>query len=269
MKKDMQHLLLSAAIGDIAGSVYEFDPCRDYESINLLDAHNDYTDDSVCTFAVAEAMLEGWDIGNNLARRCAKDPHRGYGGRFGQWIYQSERMPYYSFGNGSAMRVSPAAFLASSAEEATYLAALTALPTHNHPEGVKGAVAVALATYYLLRGEDKAYVREHVLRKFYPSWDKSYAEVKDEAHFNEICQETVPQALVSFLTSHDYADALRLAIALGADADTLGAIVGPMAYACYGEMPAELIARAEARLPQWMLNVSRRIDERAAETDRK
>jgi len=260
----MKNLLLSEAIGDIAGSVYEFDPNKNYDEIVLDHPRSTYTDDTVCTFACAEALLNGLDMSENLARRCLEEPNRGYGGRFAQWLLSDKRRPYHSFGNGSAMRCSAAAFLAKSPEDCAYLATLTALPSHNHPEGVKGAVASALATFYLLHGGTRDDVRTKVLEHFYPAWTESYDEIKPDYYFDETCQLTVPAALICLLESKDYADSLRLAIALGGDADTLGAIVGPMAYALYREMPTELIEHARALLPQWMLDVSDKCDAAAA-----
>lgn len=260
----MKDLLLSAAIGDIAGMPYEFTlSTKNYDAIDLLFPRNTYTDDSVCTFACAEALLNNLDMADNLWRRCRVDMTRGYGGRFRKWLLAETVQPAYnSYGNGSGMRVSAAGFMAKSVEECIDLATQTALPTHNHPEGIKGAVATALAIHYAMTGKDKRFIRQHVLEEYYPEWAKlTYAEIHPKYRFDETCQRTIPAALMCFLESCDYEDCLKLSIALGGDADTLAAIAGPMAYAFYRTMPEALIANAKAKLPQWMLEVSEALDE--------
>jgi ADP-ribosylglycohydrolase len=168
---------------------------------------------------------------------------------------------YSSFGNGSGMRASSAGFLAKTKEECIELATRTALPTHDHPEGIKGAVATALAIFYAHQGKDKYFIRKNVLDEYYPDWsNKTYAEIKPGFHFNETCQLTIPPAIICFLESKDFEDCLKLAISLGGDADTLAAIAGPMAYAYYKFMPEELIANAKAKLPKWMLDLNDRFD---------
>lgn len=257
----LKNLLLSEAIGDIAGSVYEFHPEKDERNIHLLNDRTSYTDDTVCTFAVAEAFLHGLDVAETLARRCVGDPHRGYGAGFRAWIYSSDHRPYNSFGNGSAMRCSAAGFLARNEEECIQLATRSAECTHNHPEGIKGAVATALAVFYLMQGHDKAYVRANVLHKYYPGLkDWTVDEIYPYYTFDETCQGTVPVSLIAFLESRSYADCLRLNISLGGDADTMGAIAGPMAYAYYRKMPQSLIDNARKVLPRWMLDVNDELD---------
>lgn len=261
----MKNLLLSAAIGDIAGMPYEFGGrTKNYDAVDLLNPQNDYTDDTVCTFACAEALLNDIDVAQNLWSRCRADIYRGFGGMFARWLIAKEiQPPYNSFGNGSAMRVSAAGFMAKSEAECIDLATRIAVPTHDHPEGVKGAVATALAIYYGMNGKDKGFVREHVLEKYYPDWAAlTYEAIKPGYRFDATCQQTVPAALICFLESQDYADCLKLAIALGGDADTLAAISGPMAYAFYKTMPEKLIANAKAKLPEWMLKLNDEFDER-------
>ncbi len=259
----MKNRLLSVAVGDIAGKPYEFE-CRtkEYERVNLLRPDNDYTDDTVCTFACAEALLHRKDMAKTLWSRGGEDLFRGFGGRFAYWLISSVVKPAYnSFGNGSAMRCSAAGFMAKNKEECIGLATQTAMPTHNHPEGIKGAVATALAIHYALQDKGKGFIREQVLDEYYPSWsDKTYGEIKPSYDFDETCQQTVPAALMCFLESKDYADCLKLAIALGGDADTLAAISGPIAYAFYRQMPDELVENAKKKLPQWMLDINDEFD---------
>lgn len=259
----MKNLLLSAAIGDIGGQPYEFFGTKNYDAVNLLKPQNTYTDDTVCTFACADALLHNIDVAESLWNRCRADAFRGYGGRFARWLETKQIQPAYnSFGNGSGMRVSAAGFMARSEEECIALATKTAMPTHNHPEGIKGAVATALAIFYGMEGRDKDFIRKRVLEEYYPSWASlTYDAIKPGYHFDDTCQRTIPVALICFLESKDYADCLKMAIALGGDADTLGAISGPMAYAFYKHMPEELIANAKKKLPKWMLDVSEELDD--------
>ena len=259
----MRNLLLSAAIGDISGQPYEFrGRTKDYHRVNLLFPQNTYTDDTVCTFACADALLHNIDMAKSLWMRCRADFYRGFGGKFARWLIAKEIQPAYnSYGNGSGMRVSSAGFMAKTKEECIELATRTAMPTHNHPEGIKGAVSTALAIFYAMQGKDKKFIRKEVLEEYYPSWSElTYEEIKPGYRFDETCQETIPAALICFLESKDYEDCLKLAISLGGDSDTLGAITGPMAYAFYKEMPEELVANAKAKLPEWMLEVNDEFD---------
>lgn len=262
---NMRNLLLSAAIGDISGMPYEHNRTKDYDAVNLLEK-NDYTDDTVMTFACAEAMLYDDDIADCMRRRGNADVWRGYGTNFANWLFAKFTEPaYYSYGNGSAMRVSSAGFMATSVEECNSFATYTAMPTHNHPEGVKGAVATALAIFYAMQGKDKEFIRQHVLNEYYPEWGEfSYAMIHPSYTMDESCQGTVPAAIICFLDSKDYVDCLKLAISLGGDADTLAAIAGPIAYAYYREMPEELIANAKSKLPKWMLNINDAFDDYCA-----
>lgn len=259
----MKNLLLSAAIGDIAGMPYEFEGrTKNYNVVDLLNPQNDYTDDTVCTFACAEALLKNIDMAQNLWSRCRSDFNRGFGGRFLCWLMANDVQPsYHSYGNGSGMRVSAAGFMAKSVEECIDLATQTALPTHDHSEGIKGAVATALAIFYGMNGKDKNYIRHNVLDEYYPNWSGlTYVGIKPGYRFDETCQQTIPAALICFLESKDYVDCLKLAIALGGDADTLAAIAGPMAYAFYREMPEKLIENAKKKLPEWMLKINNEFD---------
>lgn len=261
----MRNLLLSTAIGDISGKPYESRRTRtkDYDSVDLLLPENTYSDDTVCTFACADALLNHKDMAQTLKERCMADRHRGYGGRFRQWL-DAEGIPpsYRSYGNGSAMRVSAAGFLAKSKDECIRLATETAMPTHDHPEGIKGAVATALAIHYCMNGHDKSYIKEKVLDEYYPDWSgKSYSEIKPGYHFDSSCQGSVPAALLSFLESKDFVDCLKLAISLGGDSDTLAAISAPIAYAHYRVIPEALLDNARKKLPQWMLELSESFDD--------
>lgn len=262
----MKDILLSVAVGDRAGEPYEFHPCRDYDAIIINKPGATYTDDTVCTFACAEGLLQGAkDLTPFIRSRCKADLFRGYGGMFARWLIAPDPQPYNSFGNGSAMRCAAAACLAKSKEMCIDMATTTAMPTHNHPEGIKGAVATALAIFYLKEGHDKEYIRQHVLNEYYPQWaNRTYADIKPDFYFDETCQLTVPPAIICFLESTDFTDCLKKNIALGGDADTLCAIAAPMAYAFYKEMPLDALRDTIATLPQWMLDINQQVGERMA-----
>lgn len=260
----MRNYLISEAIGDIAGSAYEGRSHRvkDYGKVKMFSSRAHFTDDTVLTFACAEAFIDQKDMAMNLWKCANEHRHAGFGSRFKHWMQAHNPQPYMSRGNGSAMRCSSAAWLATSEAECIDLATQTAAPTHNHPEGIKGAVATALAIYHLNRGEDKDFVREQILNPYYPDWaGLRYADFHDEYAFNSTCEGSVGPAIICFLESRDYVDCLKLAISLGGDADTLAAIAGPMAYAYYKKMPSALVTQAFKMLPDWMKDVSKRFDE--------
>lgn len=252
---------MSAAIGDIAGSAYEFNPTKDYHNVQFFHPKSFFTDDTVCTFACAESLISGRDMVQTLRERCLQHPYSGYGGRFREWLHEEEPRPYKSYGNGSAMRCSAAGWLARTEEECVKLATETASPTHTHPKGIDGAVATSLCIFYLNNGRDKDYIRENVLKKYYPFYAaRSYAAIKPDYEFDETCQGTVGAATLSFLESKDYLDCIKLAIALGGDADTLAAIAGPMAYAYYKCIPDVVMKEALGKLPAWMQQVDEAFD---------
>lgn len=263
----MKNLLLAAAIGDICGVPYEFNDWKDYDGVDLFHPENDYSDDTVCTFACAEALIEGKDVAERLKTRCLADPNRCYGIGFSNWLSKEGIAPAYnSWGNGSAMRASSAGFLAKSEEECVVLANKTAAPTHNHAEGFKGAAATALAIYYAMHGKDKEFIRENVLNKYYPKWKgEKYELFQPTYQFNETCMDTVPAALVCFLDSTDFVDCLKKTLSTGGDADTMAAISCPIAYAFYKEMPDELVELAKKKLStpraQWMLEINEKFDD--------
>ena len=260
----MENYLMSVAIGDIAGSAYEGRAHRtkDYNQVKMFSSRAHFTDDTVLTFACAEAFIDQLDMTMNLWKCANEHRHAGFGSRFKLWMASHKPQPYRSLGNGSAMRCSPAGWLAKSEEECIRLAHETAAPTHNHPEGFKGAEATALAIFHLKNGRDKQFIRKHILDKYYPDWsNKKYAEIHDSFAFNSTCAGTVGPAIICFIESEDYVDCIKLAISLGGDADTLAAIAGPMAYAYYKKMPDALVFQAMKKLPVWMVEVSERFDE--------
>ena len=249
--------MYGAILGDIIGSPYEFD-FNNYKSKDfpLFCRHSEFTDDTVMTLAVAKALLDtcGQDdaaiktaLVHQMQQLGRAYPGRGYGTRFIGWLYEAAPRPYNSYGNGSAMRVSAAAELAKNLEQALHLARLTAEVTHNHPEGIKGAQATAAAMFLARTGSSKADIRTYVEREFGYNLSRSCDEIRPDYHHVESCQETVPQAITAFLESSDFENALRTAVSLGGDSDTLAAITGSIAEAFYG-VPENLKAECRRRL---------------------
>jgi type I restriction enzyme M protein len=247
--------MLGAMLGDIVGSRYEFHNIKT-KDFPLFHPSCFPTDDSIMTLAVAKAILcasgDGTDLGEQTVRwmRALGQPHPdcGYGGRFHQWMYDETMGPYHSFGNGAAMRVSPCGFAAGRLEEAISLARAVTQVTHDHPEGLKGAEATAVAIYLARTGESKEAIRAHISARYYPL-DFTLDGIRADYQFNETCQETVPQAIEAFLESSSFEDAIRNAISLGGDSDTLAAITGGIAQAYYG-VPQDLRAAALSYLDQ-------------------
>ncbi len=257
--------MIGAIIGDVVGSVWEFSPTNDY-NFPLLTKRCSYTDDTICTVAVADALMGDRDYGRSLHAWCRRFPHPmgSYGGRFSQWVNSCEPKPYGSFGNGSAMRVSAVGWLCVSRDEVLCEARRSAECTHNHPEGVKGAQAVALAIFdgLRLRREGNLSVDE-VLRGAIElsGYDVNIKLENVINKFDESCQGTVPVALWIVAQSSGFEDAVRRAVSLGADADTLGAIVGGIAEAVWG-VPNDLRDKVLAYLPEELLEVVRRFESR-------
>lgn len=250
--------MLGAIIGDIIGSVYEFDNLRRTDFEPLFHPDSDFTDDTVCTIAVAAALLDGLDPAAMLLGWCRRYPGRGYGGRFADWLRRGDLKPYNSFGNGSAMRVAPAALLARTLEEAATLARQVTVVTHSHPEGVKGAVATTEAIFLARHGADAAAIRTHVATVHGYDMARSTDEIRPVYRFNETCQETVPEALICALEADGFEAAIRLAISIGGDSDTVAAIAGPVAEARFG-VPESIAEAARAKLPGDMLEVLARL----------
>ena len=244
--------MLGAAIGDIAGSRFEFDNHRDTD-FELFHSDSDFTDDTVCTTAVADWVLQGCgkDLASTLRDWYAAypSPKGAYGSRFLQWLQSGDPQPYNSWGNGSAMRVSAVGWAFGTLEETLYFAEQSAAVTHNHPEGIKGAQAVAAAIFWARNGISKAQIQENITRQFGYRLNQSCDQIRRHYRFDESCQETVPQAITAFLESSGFEHAVRLAVSLGGDSDTLAAITGSIAEACYG-IPAAMRERVLAILPR-------------------
>ena len=248
--------MLGAIIGDIVGSVYEWDNIKT-KDFPLFDERCFFTDDSVMTIAVAEALMNGGkpdDFIDSMKKFGRLYPDAGYGGRFGGWLFFGDREPYNSWGNGSAMRVAPCAWFAESLEEAENLAEVSSAVTHNHPEGVKGAQATAAAIFLARTGKSKSEIKEYVEERYGYNLSRPLDEIRPLYRFNESCQETVPEAIIAFLESNDFEDAIRNAISLGGDSDTLAAITGSIAEAAYG-IPDEIREKAFQFLDETLAGV--------------
>lgn len=221
-----------------------------------------FTDDSVMTIAVGEALLA---VGTEATVKKIEEtvvtimqdwgkryPYAGYGGRFRYWFRERNPKPYGSYGNGSAMRVSAAGWLYDSMERTREVARATANVTHNHPEGIKGAEATASAIYMARNGFSKEEIKEYIEREFHYNLNRTLDEIRPGYHMDETCQRTVPEAIIAFLESQDFEDATRNAVSLGGDTDTLGAITGSIAEAFYG-IPAVLVAECRSRLDEGLM----------------
>jgi len=227
--------MIGAIIGDIIGSVYEWNNIKNKE-FPLFSPKCIYTDDTVMTIAVAEALMKGGDS-KDFIKAMKKFgnlyPDSGYGGRFGHWLFSKDTLPYNSWGNGAAMRVSPVAWMFDSLSLVEEYAKESALITHDHPEGIKGAQSTAAAIFLARKGKSKIEIKEYIESKYQYNLDRTLDEIRPGYKFNESCQETVPEAIIAFLESVDFEDAIRNAISLGGDSDTLAAITGSIAEAAY------------------------------------
>lgn len=246
--------MVGAIIGDIVGSRFEFNNHRSTE-FEFFHPDCKFTDDTVMTVAVADAILSKRPFGEVMHEYGRKYPNRGYGGRFFKWLLSKNPKPYDSFGNGSAMRVSPCAFLASgNREKALTWATASAVCTHNHPEGIKGAMAITDCILMAEERRPKEEIRKMVEKLYGYDLNFTIDEIRPRYMFNETCQGSVPQAIECFLESHDFESAIRIAVSLGGDSDTIANITGGIAEAYYG-VPMEMWKSAVYMLPEEMQSV--------------
>lgn len=249
--------MIGAIAGDIIGSVYEWNWIK-YKDFPLFDPRCGFTDDTVLTVAVAEAILTDTPYVDCIRRFARRYPLAGYGGRFSEWLQRDDAGPYNSWGNGSAMRVSAVGFAFDSEDEVLRQARLSAEITHDHPEGIKGAQATALAILLARTGQDKDSIRARIGSQFGYDLDRTLDDIRPSYSFDVSCQRTVPEALVAFLESHSYEDAVRNAVSLGGDSDTLACITGGVAEAFYGGIPEAISTHVETLLTPDLLDVTRR-----------
>lgn len=256
--------MYGAILGDIIGSPFEFDRGDKTKDFKLFSRRSHFTDDSVMTLAVCEALLK---VGQDATVKEIEDavitsmqswgrryPHEGYGGYFRRWLTARHPQPYNSFGNGSAMRVSAAGWLYDSLEKTRVVAKATANVTHNHPEGIKGAEATASAIFMARNGSSKEEIKKYIENEFHYDLNRTLDEIRPNFHMDETCQKTVPEAIIAFLEARDFEDAIRNAVSLGGDTDTLGAITGSIAEAYFG-ISETLISECRNRINKDMRDV--------------
>jgi ADP-ribosylglycohydrolase len=246
--------MFGAIIGDIAGSIYEWRPIK-HKDFPLLSKKCFFTDDTVLTVAIAQSILTKKKYLESVREIGRHYPNSGYGGSFGDWLYSPVTEPYNSWGNGSAMRVSPVGFAFNTTEDVLREAKNTSIITHDHPEGIKGAQATALAVFLARTGHSKEAIRAEIQSKFKYNLDRTVDDIRPNYRFDVSCRGTVPEAIIAFLDSVSYEDAIRNAISLGGDADTLACIAGGIAEAFYGDIPNELIATAKNILTSDLLEI--------------
>ena len=253
--------MLGTIVGDIVGSIYEFNNHRSKE-FPLFGAKCTFTDDTVLTVAVADCLMNNGDYAKYIKNYARKYTGRGYGGRFRQWISSDSLEPYNSWGNGSAMRVSAVGFAYNDLESVILESKRSAEVTHNHPEGIKGAQATAVAIYMARKGQSKEQIKQAIAKSFGYDLERTLDEIRPIYKFNESCQETVPEAIITFLESTDFEDAIRNGISLGGDSDTLTCITGGIAEAFYGGVPQDIAEKALSYLPSMMREVVEEFRER-------
>ena len=269
--------MYGAILGDIIGSPYEFDQGSKTKSFPLFSPGSTFTDDTVMTLAVAQALLAAAPEEDESLTRCRliasmqrwgkAYPHAGYGTRFLDWLWSDDPQPYHSYGNGSAMRVSPAAWLYDDLDTVRRMARLSAEVTHNHPEGIKGAESTAAVIFLGRTGHSKAEIRSYVEREFHYDLSRTCDQIRPGYFHVESCQQTVPEAITAFLEGESFEDVIRTAVSLGGDCDTLAAIAGSMAEGFYG-VPEELKLQCRSRLDAPLLDVLQQFSQQISEHGR-
>lgn len=263
--------MYGAILGDIIGSPYEFDMGDKTKDFPLFSRNSQFTDDTVMTIAVAEALLNAGkdadldtirsEVVASMQKWGKKYPYAGYGGRFRYWLTEKNPQPYGSWGNGSAMRVSSVGWLYDSLERTLEVTRATAEVTHNHPEGIKGAEATASAIFLARTGSTKAEIKSYIQREFHYDLSRTCDEIRPTYHHVESCQQTVPEAITAFLEGDSFEDVIRTAVSLGGDCDTLTCIAGSIAEGFYG-IPADLQVECRKRLPGDLLLVLTQFDKK-------
>jgi len=249
--------MIGAIAGDIIGSIYEWNPIKTKE-FSLFNSECHFTDDSVLTVAIASSILTGESYEYSIREIGRRYPNAGYGGSFIQWLLSDNPKPYDSWGNGSAMRVSPVGYAFDTEDRVLEEAENSAAITHSHPKGIMGAQATALAVFMARTGHSKDQIRERISEQFKYDLDRTVDEIRPGYSFDVSCQGTVPEAIISFLESDSYEDAVRNAISLGGDADTLACIAGSIAEAFYKGVPAGVRVKVKELLAPDLLEITER-----------
>ena len=247
--------MIGAIAGDIIGSVYEQDPIKT-KDFPLFQRCSRFTDDTVLTVAIADAIVSGRPYAETIRVFGRRYPGAGYGGTFRRWLHMDNAGPYGSWGNGSAMRVSPVGFAFASEAEVLLHARLSAEITHDHPEGIRGAQATALAVFLARTGHDKTTIRARILQDFGYNLERTVDDIRPGYTFDVSCQGSVPEAIIAFLDADSFEDAIRNAVSLGGDSDTMACIAGGIAEAYYGGVPAPVRAMVAALLPEDLARVT-------------
>ncbi len=253
--------MIGSIAGDIIGSVYEGNPIKRTD-FPLYDPRCRFTDDTVLTIAVAYAILKSSDYGEALKMFGRKYPDAGYGSSFYGWMMSDEKSPYDSWGNGSAMRVSPVGFAFDNVDDVLVEAGKSAAVTHSHPEGIKGAQATALSIFLARRGETKNDIRKNIEERFGYDLSRRLDDIRPGYYFDVSCQGSVPESIIAFLESNSFEDAIRKAISLGGDSDTMASIAGGIAQAFYRDIPYSIVTYVRHLLPAEFLSIIDRFNRR-------
>ena len=252
--------MLGGIAGDMIGAPWEAAGEKRHD-FPLFTQHSRFTDDTVMSVAVAHALLEGRDYAEAMRDYGRRYPFAGYGRHFSDWLFDASMGPYGSYANGAAMRAGPIGFAATSPEHALAQARASALPTHDHPEGVKGAQATALAVFLARAGSTKAFIRDEISRRFGYRLDRTVEDIRPGYGFDLAAERSVPEAIICFLDARDFEDAVRNAVSLGGDADTMACIAGAIAEAYWGGVPADIAGEARKRLPSDLLGIVERFEQ--------
>ena len=244
--------MLGAIAGDIIGSVYEFNNIKS-TVFPLITDRSDFTDDTVLTIATADCILNDGKYSEYYKKYFRKYPGRGYGGNFSIWGESDDLNPYNSYGNGSAMRAAPVGCVSNKIGEVLKEAKSCAAATHDHPEGIKGAQAVASCVYLAREGSKKEEIKEYIISNFDYDLNDTLDNIRPGYSFDVTCQGSVPQAIIAFLESNDFEDGLRKAISIGGDSDTIACITGAVAEAYYGGVPEDIRSKVLLKLDEDML----------------
>ena len=252
--------IIGAVIGDVIGSVFEWNNIKKTD-FDLFNPKCDFTDDTVLTIAVADCILNKKDFAKTIWEYGRKYRGRGYGGSFRNWLQEDDLKPYGSFGNGSAMRASAVGFAYNDIETVMEVAKQSAEVTHNHPEGIKGAQATATSIFLSRQGKSKQEIKDYITQTFDYNLDFTLDEIRPTYKFDVTCQGSVPQAIVAFLESSDFENAIRLAISIGGDSDTIACITGGIASAFYKHIPTEIMNFVVDKLPNEYIEIMNKFDE--------
>lgn len=259
--KSNSNTIIGAVIGDVIGSVFEWNNIKTTD-FDLFNPKCDFTDDTVLTIAVADCILNKKDFAKTIWEYGRKYRGRGYGGSFRNWLQEDNLKPYGSFGNGSAMRASAVGFAFNDIETVMEVAKQSAEVTHNHPEGIKGAQATATAIFLARQGKSKQAIKDYITQTFDYNLDFTLNEIRPTYKFDVTCQGSVPQAIVAFLESSDFENAIRLAISIGGDSDTIACITCGIASAFYQQIPTEIMDFVVDKLPGEYIEIMNKFDEK-------